>query len=190
MLDSILNVIIWRGRLFHQKQNLIILTSMAEEIVWCYLSFLMLWKIKTQKAQCHQYFQKLMSLLGHSMSRLATGLVYLAKVSPEKQSLDQSNAGIPKKLYSIGRNYAKYNFDGRTKIFVNENLSPANESIAYNNRKLWQAKIIDSCYSRDGINCIKNTVNSKPEKIYDIKGLRDLFPDFFFQMMKKKHTTW
>ena len=105
MLDSILNVIIWRGRLFHQKQNLIILTSMAEEIVWCYLSFLILWKIKTQKAQCHQYFQKLLSLLGHSMSRLATGLVYLAKISPEKQSLDQSNAGIPKKLYSIGRNY-------------------------------------------------------------------------------------
>ena len=31
---------------------------------------------------------------------------------------------------------AKYNFDGRTKIFVNENLSFANESIAYNCRKL------------------------------------------------------
>ena len=27
---------------------------------------------------------------------------------------------------------AKYNFDSRTKIFINENLSPANESIAYN----------------------------------------------------------
>ena len=26
---------------------------------------------------------------------------------------------------------AKYNIDGRTKIFINENLSPANESIAY-----------------------------------------------------------
>ena len=31
---------------------------------------------------------------------------------------------------------AKYNIDGRTKIFINENLSPANESIVYNCRKL------------------------------------------------------
>ena len=58
-----------------------------------------------------------------------------------------------KKLDSIDN--AKYNFDGRTKIFINENISPANESIAYNCRKLRRAKIIDSCCSRDGIICIK-----------------------------------
>ena len=75
---------------------------------------------------------------------------------------------------------AKYNFDGRAKIFINENLSPANESIAYNCRKLRQAKIIDSCYSSDGIICIKNTVNSKTEKIHHMKELLDLFPDFVF----------
>ena len=33
-----------------------------------------------------------------------------------------------------------------------------------NCRNLRRAKIIDSCYSRDGIICIKNTVNSEPEK--------------------------
>ena len=33
-----------------------------------------------------------------------------------------------------------------------------------NCRNLRLAKIIDSCYSRDGIICIKNTVNSEPEK--------------------------
>ena len=33
-----------------------------------------------------------------------------------------------------------------------------------NSRNLRRAKIIDSCYSRDGIICIKNTVNSEPEK--------------------------
>ena len=38
-----------------------------------------------------------------------------------------------KKLYSIDT--AKYNFDGRTKIFINENLSPVNNSIAYTWRK-------------------------------------------------------
>ena len=90
-----------------------------------------------------------------------------------------------KKLDSIDN--AKYNFDGKTKIFINENLSPANESIAYNCRKLRQAKIIDSCYSRDGIICIKSTVNNKPEKIHHMKELRDLFPEFVFQVMKKAY---
>ena len=91
-----------------------------------------------------------MSLLNHMMSRLATGLVYLAKISPKKQILDSSTAFIPKKalinrkkLDSIDN--AKYNLDGRTKIFINESLSPANESIACNCRKLKPAKIIDSC---------------------------------------------
>ena len=73
---------------------------------------------------------------------------------------------------------AKYNFDSRTKIFINENLSPANESIAYNCRKLRRAKLIDSSYFRNGIICIKNTVNSKTEKIHYMKELRDLFSDF------------
>ena len=80
-----------------------------------------------------------------------------------------------KKLDSIDN--AKYNFDGRTKIFINENLPLANESIAYNKRR---AKIIDSCYSRDGIICIKNTVNSKPKKNHHMKERRDLFPEFVF----------
>ena len=48
-----------------------------------------------------------------------------------------------KKLDSIHN--AKCDLDGRTKIFINENLSPANESIACNCRKLKPAKIIDSC---------------------------------------------
>ena len=75
---------------------------------------------------------------------------------------------------------AKYNFDGRTKIFVNENLSFANESIAYNCRKLRWAKIIDSCYFSDGIICIKNAINSKSEKIHHMKELQYLFPDSLF----------
>ena len=82
-----------------------------------------------------------------------------------------------KKLDSIDN--AKCNFDGRTKIFINENLSPANKSIAYNYSKLRQAKITNSSYSRDAIICIKNTVNSKPEKIYHMKVLHDLFLNFF-----------
>ena len=67
-----------------------------------------------------------------------------------------------KKLDSIDN--AKYNFDARTKIFINENLSLVNKSIAYNCRKLRQAKI----------------VNSKPEKIHHMRQLWDLFPDLAF----------
>ena len=75
---------------------------------------------------------------------------------------------------------AKYNLDGRTKIFVNENLSFANESLAYNCRKLRWAKITDSCYFSDGIICIKYAINSKPEKIHHMKELQYLFPDSVF----------
>ena len=82
---------------------------------------------------------------------------------------------------------AKYYFDGRTKIFINDNLSPANESITYNCRKLRRTKIIDSCYSRDGIICTKGTANSKLREIHHMKELWDLFPDFFFQMMRKTY---
>ena len=44
---------------------------------------------------------------------------------------------------------AKY-VDDWTKIFINENLPPANNSFTCNFRKPKRAKVIDSCYSRDG----------------------------------------
>ena len=79
-----------------------------------------------------------MSLLDHLMLRLATGLVYLAKISQKKQTIIRLVSPRyarkvlinRKKLDSIDN--AKYNFDDRTKIFINENLSPANKSIVYN----------------------------------------------------------
>ena len=82
-----------------------------------------------------------MSLLDRIMLRLATGLAYLVKISLKKTIIRLVICRYAKKalinrtkLDSIEN--AKYNFDGRTKIFVNENLSFANESIAYNCRKL------------------------------------------------------
>ena len=78
-----------------------------------------------------------MSLLDHMMLRTATGLIYLAKTGPKKTIIRLVNHRFAKKalitrkkLDSIDN--AKYNFDGRTKIFINGNLSPANNSIAYN----------------------------------------------------------
>ena len=78
-----------------------------------------------------------MSLLDHLMLRLATGLVYLAKISQKKTIIRLVSPRYArkvlinrKKLDSIDN--AKYNFDDRNKIFINENLSPANKSIVYN----------------------------------------------------------
>ena len=71
-------------------------------------------------------------------------------------------------------------FDGRAKIFINENLSAANESVANNCKKPRWAKIVDSCHSRYGIICIKNAANNKPEKLHHMKKCRNLFPDFVF----------
>ena len=61
-------------------------------------------------------------------------------IYPKKAQIDR------KKLDSSDN--AKY-VDDWTKIFISENLSPANNSFACNFRKLKQAKVIDSCYSRD-----------------------------------------
>ena len=126
-----------------------------------------------------------MSLLDHMMLRFATGLIYLARISPKEIIIRLVNRRYTKKVLANRKKLdsiddAKYNFDDKTKIFVNQDLCPANESIAYNCRKLRRAEIIDCCYSRDGIISIKNTVNSKPEKIHHMKELRDLFPDFTF----------
>ena len=73
-------------------------------------------------------------------------------------------------------------------IFINENFSSAIESIVYNYRKLRQAKIIDFCYSRDGIICVKITANSKPEKINHMKELGLVSRICFFKSCRK-HTT-
>ena len=92
--------------------------------------FLVLWKIQIQKTQCHQYFQILTSLLDYMVLRLATGLVYLTKLSPKNNyqnsqpQVCQEAIANRKKLDSLDN--AKYNFDGRTKIYFYENVSPAN----------------------------------------------------------------
>ena len=58
-----------------------------------------------------------------------------------------------KKLLKLSN--AKHNFHAGTNIFVNENLTPMNEIIAYNCRKLKRSGLIHACYSRNGIVYIK-----------------------------------
>lgn len=75
---------------------------------------------------------------------------------------------------------AKYNFSRNNKIFINENLTKANETIAYCGRKLKRANLIHSCYVREGVVYIKNTEHSKPTKAHHINILYDHFPEFVF----------
>ena len=54
-----------------------------------------------------------------------------------------------KKLSNI--NNGKFNFNAETKLFINENQTPMNESIAFNCRKLKRSSIIHIYYTREGI---------------------------------------
>ena len=77
----------------------------------------------------------------------------------------------------------KYNFSRKNKIFINENLTRANESIAFCGRKLKRNSKIHSCFTRDGIVFIKKTEKSKAFKVHHMNVLYDAFREFDFAMM-------
>ena len=68
------------------------------------------------------------------------------------------------KLSSI--DCSKHNFMQSTKIFANENLTPKNESIAYNCRKLKRSGLAYGCFSKDGIVRIKRQEKDRPVKVF------------------------
>ena len=78
-------------------------------------------------------------------------------------------------------NGQKHNFREGTKSFVSESLTPMNESIAFNSRKLKREEIIHSCNSRNGIINIKRTDKSWPVKMFHMERLVNLFSDFDFE---------
>ena len=81
-----------------------------------------------------------------------------------------------KKLSSV--DWSKEDFTQNTKIFANENLTPMNESIAYNCRRLKCSGLIHGCFSRDDIVRIKCWEKDRPMKISHVDKLHGLFPDF------------
>ena len=81
--------------------------------------------------------------------------------------------------YIPGNINNKFNFNAEIKLYINENLTPMNESIAFNCRTL-KSNIIYTCYTREGIVHIKQEENSKPFEIFHISKLYELFPDFVF----------
>ena len=76
----------------------------------------------------------------------------------------------------------KHSFSQNTKVFINENLTVMNENIAFNGRKLKRSGLVHACFTIDGIVRIKKSENSKPLKVFHIKNLRELFPDFNFDV--------
>ena len=82
-----------------------------------------------------------------------------------------------KKLLKL--NNEKHNFHVGTNIFVNENLTPMNDTIAYNCRKLNRIDLIQACYTRNGIIYIKENETSRLIKVFHLVKLFSLFPDHF-----------
>ena len=89
-----------------------------------------------------------------------------------------------KKLSSI--DCSKHNFTQNTKNFANENLTPLNESIAYNCREMKRSGLIHGCFSRDGIVRIKRREKDKPVKIFHMDKLRVFFVTLILVMQKTR----
>ena len=76
----------------------------------------------------------------------------------------------------------KHSFSQNTKVFINENLTVMNENIAFNGRKLKRSGLVHACFTIDGIVCIKKSENSKLLKVFHMKKLGELLPDFNFDV--------
>ena len=73
----------------------------------------------------------------------------------------------------------KHNFHAGTNIFVNKNLTPMNETIAYKCRKVKHRSLIHACYSRNGNVYTKENETSRSIKVFRLGKLISLFPDHF-----------
>ena len=68
------------------------------------------------------------------------------------------------------------------KVFINENLTHANNKIAFHSRSLKRNSLIDKCYTKDGVLHIAcpDLQNGKVIKVFHLNTLMDLFPNFDF----------
>ena len=80
----------------------------------------------------------------------------------------------------LSQNHKNYSFNTNNKLFISQNLTRMNESLAYQGRKLKRNNLMNTCYTRDGIVTVKISDRFKAIKVYHINDLLDLFPDFDF----------
>ena len=76
----------------------------------------------------------------------------------------------------------KHSFSQNTKVFINENLTVMNKNIAFNCRRLKWSGLVCACFTIDGTVRIEKSENSKPLKVFHMKNLHELFPDFNFDI--------
>ena len=67
-------------------------------------------------------------------------------------------------------------------IFLNENLTPENNKIAYHCRKLKRDGTISKTYTSNGTNiiCCNLIKDGKPQKVYHVNDLCEMLPDIDF----------
>ena len=72
-------------------------------------------------------------------------------------------------------------------IYINENLTQTNNTIAYYCRKLKRNGMIDKSYSREGVIHISSPTirNGKTIKVLHMNMFFDMFPDFDFKTEEK-----
>ena len=109
------------------------------------------------------------------ISSPSQALKVLTSPPGQTKSLDNSNT------LKMFNNNTYTNFKtAETRLYINEILSPMNESNSFNCRKLKRNNIIHACYTREGIDHIKQEESSKPFKIFHISKLYELFLDYVF----------
>ena len=84
-----------------------------------------------------------------------------------------------KKLKSIDKSTLGLTND----VFINENLTPMNNRIAYNCRKLKRLNLISKTYTVNGmVYLISNNIKrGRPVKVLHMQTLLNLFPDVEFE---------
>ena len=81
----------------------------------------------------------------------------------------------------LSQNHKNYSFNtNNNPLFIGENLTRINESLAYQGRKLKRNNLVNVCYTRHDIVTIKINDRSKAINVYHMNDLLDLFPDFDF----------
>ena len=74
--------------------------------------------------------------------------------------------------------FTKYQFPGKTKAFITENLTFEIETLDFQERRLKCNDHVFSRYTRKGVVFIKKYKSSKPNKISNLKAFRDGFEEF------------
>ena len=116
---------------------------------------------------CHRIGKK-----NNRINRIKTIIRFVNKKHAKKALFNKKKLSQNHKNYSFNTN--------NNPLFISENLTRMNESLAYQGRKLKRNNLVNACYTRDGIVTIKISDHSKAIKVYHMNDLFDLSPDFDF----------